>query len=281
MQSIGVIGGDLRQVSLAKDFLRDGYDVYIYGLKGLGETDDARAFCTDIIILPVPLSAKEYLNMPFSDENMTLEDVFDKIPKGRIVFGGNFTPWAQSKLSAKGIKYFDILKRPEFGVYNASPTAEGAIEIAIAETPFTIRDSSVLITGYGNISKALEGILTAMGAKIDFAIRDRKQAAEADCHGHTVYHPQNIYNHIEKYDIIFNTVPAVLFEKPSLEKIKKDSIIIDLASRPGGVDFDSAKELSTRVIWALSLPGKTAPVSAGAIIKKTIENILAEEGFIC
>jgi len=32
------------------------------------------------------------------------------------------------------------------------------------------------------------------------------------------------------------------------------------------------------VIWALSLPGKTAPVSAGKIVAQTISEIFAEEG---
>ena len=36
---------------------------------------------------------------------------------------------------------------------NAVPTAEGAIEIAIAETPFTIHGSKSLVLGYGKIGK--------------------------------------------------------------------------------------------------------------------------------
>ena len=61
-----------------------------------------------------------------------------------------------------------------------------------------------------------------------------------------------------------------------LSKTKPDVLIIDLASKPGGVDFDSAKQLDVKVIWALALPGKCAPVTAGKIIKNTVENILNE-----
>ena len=46
--------------------------------------------------------------------------------------------------------------------------------------------------------------------------------------------------------------------------------------KSGGVDFDAAKEAGVKVIWALSLPGKTAPITAGKIIKDTILNILNE-----
>ena len=44
------------------------------------------------------------------------------------------------------------------------------------------------------------------------------------------------------------------------------------------LDFDAAARLGTRVIWALSLPGKVAPVTAGRSIKNTIYNILHELG---
>lgn len=45
-----------------------------------------------------------------------------------------------------------------------------------------------------------------------------------------------------------------------------------------GVDFELAKQLGIKVIWALSLPGKVAPVTSGEIICDTIQNILAERG---
>ena len=62
-----------------------------------------------------------------------------------------------------------------------------------------------------------------------------------------------------------------------MSEIQKESLIIDLASKPGGVDFESAKKANLNVIWALSLPGKTAPVTAGEILCKTAINILSEK----
>ena len=44
------------------------------------------------------------------------------------------------------------------------------------------------------------------------------------------------------------------------------------------MDFEKAKEYGVRVIWALSLPGKIAPITSGAIIKDTIMNIISELG---
>ena len=63
-----------------------------------------------------------------------------------------------------------------------------------------------------------------------------------------------------------------------LEAVKPDCLILDLASKPGGVDLGAAGELGLTVIWALSLPGKVAPATAGAAIKSTIYNMLREIG---
>ena len=75
-----------------------------------------------------------------------------------------------------------------------------------------------------------------------------------------------------------NTIPAKILDRELLNYVNSDSLIIDLASKPGGIDFGAAKELGKNVIWALSLPGKTAPITAGNIIYETICEIITEEG---
>ena len=42
------------------------------------------------------------------------------------------------------------------------------------------------------------------------------------------------------------------------------------------MDFDEAKKMGLKIIWALSIPGKTAPITAGNIIYETISDILRE-----
>jgi hypothetical protein len=47
------------------------------------------------------------------------------------------------------------------------------------------------------------------------------------------------------------------------------------------VDFETAGRIGIKTVWALSLPGKVAPITAGAIIKDTVLNIIAEEVSPC
>ena len=161
---------------------------------------------------------------------------------------------------------------------NAVPTAEGAIEIAIAETPFTIHGSKSLVLGYGKIGKILSKDLYALGAQTYVEARKYADLAMIEGHGYEPLPLDNLKDHIHEFDIIFNTIPSLILDDEILTKVKKDALIIDLASKPGGIDFDAAKSYGLKVIWALSLPGKIAPVSSGAIIKDTIMNIIKELG---
>ena len=70
----------------------------------------------------------------------------------------------------------------------------------------------------------------------------------------------------------------MVFDRTMLEKSGRDTLFIDLASRPGGIDFEAAAELGRKAVWALGIPGKTAPVTAGEIVADTIAGILAERG---
>ena len=72
-------------------------------------------------------------------------------------------------------------------------------------------------------------------------------------------------------------IPIIHIQITKGSIIDKKTLIIDLASSPGGVDVSAAKKLSSRVLWASSLPGKYAPESAGELIGECIEGIMAAE----
>ena len=81
------------------------------------------------------------------------------------------------------------------------------------------------------------------------------------------------------YDIIYNTVPSLLFDCAFLEQVDKKTFIIELASAPGGIDVCAAKELGSNVLWAASLPGKYAPESAGKLIGDCVNRIVEKEAY--
>ena len=83
---------------------------------------------------------------------------------------------------------------------------------------------------------------------------------------------------LESTDVAVNTVPAPVLEAQRLKQLPKDALVIDLASLPGGTDFEAAKELGVRAIHALSLPARCAPVTAGQFVAQAVLAMLRERG---
>lgn len=231
---------------------------------------------SDIIIFPLPISRDDKNLNVKSDKKIELEMIIDKISVTQIVMGGGLTEKVKKIFSDRGINIIDYFDRQELAVANAIPTAEGAIEIAMKELPITIYGSQCLVTGFGRVSKALINVLNGLKAKVTVVARKYEDLEWAKIYGCEARHMRDLYLAVEDQDIIFNTVPYKIMDEKVLKNIKKDCIIIELASSPGGIDLELAKAANINLKMALGLPGKVAPKTAAYMIKKTIDNILKE-----
>lgn len=287
---IAVVGGDLRQAHLAKKLAQDGFavsalcleqDVYIG--EEVRQTENVREALgkSDVIILPLPVTTdKINVNTPFSSQQITVREVLSAAKKDALILGGMISPELHTKGDQLGLTLVDYLEREELAVLNAIPTAEGAVAIAMRERASTIFGSTCMITGYGRISKVLAKLLCAMGARVLVAARKHSDLAWVKISGCEGIPISKIKDCAGEADILFNTVPAMILDEEILSRLSRDCLVIDLASKPGGVDFEMAKNLRIKTIWALSLPGKVAPISAGEMIKETVLHILTERGII-
>lgn len=276
--NISVIGGDLRQLTLARLLKEDGYSVKIAGFdKGLENTHKApeNFWESDVLILPIPASHDGLtVNAPYSEAPIPI--LPEKLSVNSLILGGNISKQLESIFDSANVKYIDYLKREELMIKNAIPTAEGAIEIAMEEMPITLHGSRCLVVGYGRIGKILSSMLKGIGASVTVSARKHSDLAWIESRGFDSLHNIRLKESISEFDVVFNTVPALILDDAVLKNINPDTLIIDLASKPGGVDFALAKDLGLKVIWSLGLPGKAAPITSGKIIKDTVINILKE-----
>ncbi len=270
-----IIGGDARIDRLYVSMQRDGLDVSRYTEDMALKTALSHA---DVVILGLPASSDgETVSAPGLLQPILMKDLFRLMNSRQLLLGGKFSEKLRGLMDVYGIRYCDYLCREELEVANAVPTAEGAVQIAMEELPITLNGSVAIVTGYGRIGKYLSKLLKALGAQTTvFARKDSDLALiRAEGLNPAVYEllpDAAVYAHV-----IFNTVPAKVITKPTLENMA-GGLIIDLAGDGGGVDAEAAARAGVRVIRALSLPGKVAPVTAGEIIKETIYNIFREAG---
>ena len=137
------------------------------------------------------------------------------------------------------------------------------------------------VTGYGRISKHLCRLLNCFGARVTVVARDPNAllwASALGCNTLLLDEDRSVLKELYfGFDAIYNTVPTWIFDRAHLEGLDKKTLIIDLASAPGGVDIKAARELGANVNWATSLPGKYAPQSAGEHIAECIDSIIKRE----
>lgn len=242
MYRLGVLGNDARMEHLYRALLCDGHSVIFQKEHGEAEVIEQ----SEVLILS--------LGMPI-----------DKRMEGKTVLCGGVQKGGFSNV----ISYTDS---DYFKIRNALPTAEGAIAIAMQNTDFTIAGSKCAVVGYGNIGKCLTDRLIALGANVSVYARREQSRAESENRGASAHETGELYG--LDADIVFNTVPAPVLSAFELASFKTHPLIIDLASKPGGTDFEAAKSLGLDCIHALSLPGKFAPKTAGEILKDTVIYLL-------
>ena len=204
--------------------------------------------------------------------------MLDALRPGQVVCAGRASPELLALAEKRQLRLFDYFRREELAVANAVPTAEGAVQLAMEELPITLHGARVLVVGFGRVGKLTAHRFRALGARVSVAARKWEDLAWAEAYGYAPEHLEGLDECLCAYDLVVNTAPARVLDADRLAQLEPDCLVIDLASRPGGVDMEAASELGVRVIWALSLPGKVAPVTAGKILRDTICHILCELG---
>ena len=284
INKISIIGGDLRIVKLAEMLVEEGAEVFTYALENAEMQGDVNKCNSleetiekaDIVLGPIPFSSNNKLiNSPFSDEKIDVENLLNML-SGKTLIAGSIKPDVLDLAKEKNIKTIDILKREELSVLNAISTAEGTIKIAIEETQKNLHGSNILVMGFGRIGKVLSNMLKGIGAKVSCEARKTSDLAWIKAYGYEPIPIANLKENLHRFDIIINTIPYIILDKDNLENLKRDALVIDVASNPGGVDREAIKEQKIKFIWALSLPGKVAPVTSAEFIKETLYNIFNE-----
>ena len=251
-----VIGSDARQLAAGRALARAGYAVE-------GPEEIALA---DYILLPLPLDAAR----------TPLAELLRAARPGALALGGMLSEEAKAIAAEAGVELVDYFAREELTIRNAIPTAEGCIGILLRESTRTLWDANILLLGFGPVGQALGVRLAALGADVTVCARRPEQRALAESLGLRGAELARLGALAPAFDRVVNTIPAPVLTEPVLTALRPGSLIVDLASKPGGTDFAAAQRLGLRAIHALSLPAVCAPETAGEAVARTVLAILRE-----
>lgn len=246
-----VLGSEKRQLFLKEMLEQKGYKAV--------QAEKYQKGTYDAVLLPVPQTAQY------------LEACLEELRDGQIVFGCNYPDELVKKCAKKKIPLIDYMKAEGTAYLNSISTAEGAIAEALQWGQRSIYGSRCVVLGYGRCGEALAERLERLHGIVTVVERDGQKRAKAQVYGCESRDFSEAEPVIAQADFIFNTVPAMVLTKQQLSLVSKDVTIIDIASRPGGVDFEFCEKNKICAKLCLGLPGKYAPKSAAEILLKVIE----------
>ena len=159
-------------------------------------------------------------------------------------------------------------RREEYQIAIARLTAEGAIALLRPETGLS--GAHILLLGYGRIARLLARELQKAGALVAAAARSGEQRAWAEAESIEALPLDALSGALDRFDVIIGTIPAPVLTEPLLALVRKDALLLELASAPGGIDAAAAHERGLRYIRAPGLPAKYAPERAAVILRDAV-----------
>lgn len=266
---IAIIGGDKRTACMAQIFPKKGLRVTTYGIVNTPKILPGRASSfqealdsAKILVFGIPFQQNDSV---FFEKNMppvTLTELQRCLRKHHRVFGGVIPENFKKLCEKREIGCYDFMKDESLTIYNAIATAEGAVTEALLHRDTNLHHSRCLVLGYGRCGTVLADKLRGLHARVTVCCADTKELAKADSLGMDILPLSLLRHEIRHFEYLFNTIPAIILREDCLLAANTESLIIDIASGAGGVDYEAARRLGIPAFHCPGLPGKYASQSS-------------------
>jgi dipicolinate synthase subunit A len=285
---IAVIGGDARQLEVIRKLTEQDAKLWLIGFEQLDHAfsgavkekmEDVDFSEIDAIILPVPgTNLKGEVETIFSNEIVFItEELLAKTPPNCTIYSGISNAYLNGITKKTNRKLIQLFERDDVAIYNSIPTVEGTIMMAIQHTDFTIHGSKVVVLGLGRVGMSVARTFQALGAKVKVGARRSEHLARITEMALHPFHLDQLKDEIKDADICINTIPVEVVTASVIAQMPSHTLIIDLASKPGGTDFRYAEKRGIKALLAPGLPGIVAPKTAGKILANVLSQLLTDE----
>ncbi|MFS0786979.1 dipicolinic acid synthetase subunit A [Shouchella sp. 1P09AA] len=283
-----MIGGDARQIEIVRKLSTldarvslVGFEQIDVGFIGVSkqEMEDIDWKTVEAILLPVGgIGSDGFINSVFSSEKIKLETKHLKqTPDNCTIYTGITSSRLDKMASQTKCHVVVLMNRNDVAIYNSIPTAEGAVMLVIQHTDSTIHQANIAVLGLGRIGMTIARTFKELGAHVSIGDRDSASLARAFELGLKPFHLDEIKQALEQADVVINTIPAKVVTSSVLTEMKQHAFLLDLASKPGGIDHDYAEKRGLKSMLVPGLPGMVAPKTAGKILANVLSDLLLEQ----
>jgi dipicolinate synthase subunit A len=285
---IAVLGGDARQLEIIRKLTELDAKISLIGFEQLDHAftgavkekiDEVEFESVDAIILPVPGTNLEgEIETIFSNEKIKLtEELLQGTPSHCKVYSGITNKYLSEITDSTQRDLIQLFERDDVAIYNSIPTVEGTIMMAIQHTDFTIHGSNLIVLGLGRVGMSVARTFHHLGARVKVGARKSEHLARITEMGLLPFHLDDLEKEVSDCDMCINTIPAPVVKAGVIARMPAHTLIIDLASKPGGTDFRYAEKRGVKALLAPGLPGIVAPKSAGQILANVLSQLLLQD----
>ncbi|MBS4177071.1 dipicolinic acid synthetase subunit A [Lederbergia citrea] len=285
---IAVLGGDARQLEIIRKLTELDAKLFLIGFEQLAQPfsgavkeklENVDFSQMDSLILPVPgTNLQGEVETIFSSEKIVLtEQILNMTPSYCTIYSGISNTYLDQISKDSNRRLIQLFERDDVAIYNSIPTVEGTIMMAIQNTDITIHQSSIAVLGLGRVGMSVARTFALLGAKVKVGARKSAHLARITEMGLVPFHLNDLKDEVKDLDMCINTIPSLILNAGIIANMPSNSLIIDLASKPGGTDFRYAEKRGIKALLAPGLPGIVAPKSAGQILANVLSQLLAED----
>ncbi len=286
---LALVGGDAREAVIAHTLSGWGARVRTYAvefttlcpLPGFHRSASLEEALDGATALVLPLAGTDdhcQVYAPAWGEPVRLTTPsLGRLAAGARVLVGQARPALRELVTGAGLSLRELADDDELAILNAIPTAEGAIALAMDHLPVTLHGARAVVIGFGRTGSVLAPMLRGLGARVAVVARQPRGLALAQALGLEPVPFDGLPGALRDAVAVFNTVPAPVLGARELDALRGPAVVVDLASRPGGTDFDAARERGIAAILAPGLPGRRAPLTAGLNQARVIARALLHD----
>ena len=254
---IGVVISDRRQ-SIIADILEE-YQKHVIRIL----SNDDLSNDIDVLVLPIR-GINENCILQINNVVLDFSSFFISAKKDLVIYSGITCKF----LEQLPFKVKKLLNNEEVTNYNSKLTAQGLLIDLLMNIDIALDETSIDIIGFGHSGKAIYKMFSKLCPNIRI-VSSQNMSIFEDFPVNMIYY--EMFKNTNDYSkIIINTAPIMIIDRFILDKLDTNHIILDIASIPGGTDFDYALCKGVKALLLPALPSKYVGYSAGKILGEQI-----------
>lgn len=287
---IAIIGGDRRELEIARLAVVEGFDVRTFGVPVSPRNELQEPFVrspslrsalknAQIAIFSVAATVNGRVFAPSVPGGIPLgrEQLGDLAPKAVLLMGEVDEELKRSIASLE----LSLARYDEFETIRAARgpiVAEAALSLIVQNTDVSLPELKVAIVGYGSIGASLAKLLRTVGVQVKVFVRRKESLEAAVGQFFEAGMIEALPAESQNFNVLISAASGLVMGPRKIAMLSESLLLMDLTSPPGSLDLEEAQRRGMTTLRPRGLGGtapRTLAYAQWAVIKSIIDKATA------